>query len=204
MALTQVPQANQTLNQTQAPILNNFAVIDAGFSKNHVEFNNGGATEGMHNAVNYVNQNPGAVSLATGALQSMIYAGSGVLSGESSALFIKGANSLAATVGVEFTAGSPANPGFAIIPLISATTPNGLVIKWFSSTLVTNVNTPVNLNSIGPNYTTLLNVQVSVTGAAGDTNGIYIVSAAPASVVLYRANNAAGPDRTFYLLTIGI
>ena len=52
MALTLVPQVGQNLENTQAPILNNFTVINANFDVDHVEFNSGGDS-GKHKKITF-------------------------------------------------------------------------------------------------------------------------------------------------------
>lgn len=52
MALTLVPQVGQNLENTQAPILSNFTVINANFDVDHVEFNSGGDS-GKHKKITF-------------------------------------------------------------------------------------------------------------------------------------------------------
>lgn len=52
MALTLVPQVGQNLENTQAPILQNFTVINANFDVDHVEFNSGGDS-GKHKKITF-------------------------------------------------------------------------------------------------------------------------------------------------------
>lgn len=55
MALSLVPQSNQTLGQTQAPILGNFTNIDNQYQIDHVEFN-AVSNQGFHNKVTFPRQ----------------------------------------------------------------------------------------------------------------------------------------------------
>ena len=56
MALNNVPLAGQTLGQTQAPINQNFAVIDTAFQVDHEDYNT--TNQGMHNRVSFLTQSP--------------------------------------------------------------------------------------------------------------------------------------------------
>jgi hypothetical protein len=97
---------------------------------------------------------------------------------------------------VAFTEGTNAATGWSWLP-------SGVIMKWFTGNITGGNTANINLNSIGPNYTTLYNVQASVSGTAGDTNALYIQSVAIGAIVLYRANNAAG-SRTYYVTTLGV
>lgn len=148
MALTPVPQSNQTLPQTQNPILVNFQTIDADFSINHVPYNSGGPTEGMHAAVQYANQAATPTNvIPDGGLASMIYAAAGTLTGAASALYYKPANQNDTMKGFEFTAASLTSPGFAM-------TPAGLMIQWGPAHILGSdglTGTQVSFNKTFPN-----------------------------------------------------
>ena len=55
MALNLVPNANQSIGQTQNAILTNFTVIDTTYSNDHVTFN-ALSNQGFHNKVTFVQQ----------------------------------------------------------------------------------------------------------------------------------------------------
>jgi hypothetical protein len=209
MALNPVPQSNQTLGQTQNPILVNFSTLDTTFTVNHIPYNAAGPGAGRHSVVNFVNQMAVPTTVTSPQLNmTTIYAAAPTLGTGMSGLYMKQQAQDNTHDGIEFTAGLPASNGFAIIPVISSTTPNGIVLKWFSGA-TSNVGprtSTIDVNSVGPAYTAVLNIQASVTGQSGDTNALYIQqepnSGNAFMAILYRANNA--PVRTYYLFTIGI
>lgn len=167
-----IPQPNDLLSQSQIQILGNFQGIGTLLSPDT-------------GAVTFPAGGDTATNATTVALYSKIDNGT-------AQLFYRPVNS-----------GTPIDVSYAPNAITGWTyLMSGLLIKWHSAGINGGATDTVNLNAIGPAYTTWVNPQVSITGMAGDTNGIYLQSVAINQIVIYRANNAG--LRTYYLFTIGM
>ena len=180
-----IPAANHLLSQSQAEIQENFAQIQTLVGVNHINF--GAAGSGKHLYL----QLPEHAAPATAVNEAGFYANVGATSTVTELFFRRENNG----VSIAFTEGTNAASGWSRLP-------SGVIMKWFTGGINGGATANVNLNSVGPNYATLYNIQASVTGTAGDTNGLYIQSSTAALVVLYRANDAGA--RTYYVTTLGV
>jgi len=113
--VTTVPGATQRINETQAPIQNNFAAIKTAFDVNHTALDDTVA-QGFHKFLTMPEQ---AATPATAADQVALFSRQGAHSPTASQLCFKKEDG---TV-VEFTAGILAAPGWTRLP-------SGLLLKW--------------------------------------------------------------------------
>jgi hypothetical protein len=134
MALNPVPQPSQSLAQTQSPILNNFALIDAGFSQDHVDFNIPNA--GKHNQVTLPVQAAMPVASANDdIIYAMIPQAPYPLTLINETFIHKQVAGVNQSVDIPFTASilsTNANPGNATNGW--SYLPSGILIKWGSIT----------------------------------------------------------------------
>lgn len=122
MPLNAVPQANQTLAQTQNPILQNFATIDAGFSVNHVELGTAGA--GKHKFLQLPEQIAAPI---TAANEAAFYSAQGATSGVTELIFKRESNPGTVIPMTEFIALSATN-GWTYLP-------SGIILQWGTATM---------------------------------------------------------------------
>jgi hypothetical protein len=173
MALVQVPQANQTLAQTQQPILNNFGAIDAAFQVDHVDYNLG--NQGKHEAIHFVNQQIAPNAPVTIGGEVSLYAAPSILgAGNPPALWYKPQNGNAAINGIDFTtygAGGPNNTGWLRLP-------SGIIMKW-GAVQITNDGTvlqtivyPVNANT--PVFNNVFALQLTPTNPTSGASTINV------------------------------
>lgn len=120
MPLNQVPQANQTLAQTQNPILQNFATINAGFLVNHIELGTAGA--GKHKFL----QLPEIAAPATALDEAGFYANVGATSAVTE-LYFRRENNGASIPMTEMRALS-ATDGWTYLP-------SGIILQWGTATM---------------------------------------------------------------------
>ncbi len=152
MALISVPLAGQTLASSRPDINSNFAVIDAAFAVDHVDYNL--TNQGKHNKVSFPIQNPVPAAQA-GIVQ--LYSQVSAITGQPELVFAHQAGSTAPTAAqiVEFTSAGWANPGWTRLP-------SGILLKWHSGINFASMNTiAINLNTDvpgSPNFTTLFSV----------------------------------------------
>ncbi len=190
MALQQVPQANQTLLQTQNPILTNFVdYIDPAFSQNHVPYGSGPGIQGKHAFLQMPQQTQSPVTLA---LEGGLAVLAGVSSGNPELNWIP-QNSALNAGGIAFTEGIlQAVNGYSRLA-------SGLLIKWGTATWTAQNNATSTLNfptnTVGPAFGTCFQVMATTLGGAptsSDSVNIYI------QVIAITATNftAKGSTRT--------
>lgn len=187
MALQNVPQANQTLNATQAPILTNFTdLIDPAFSQNHVPYGSGVGNQGKHMFLQMPQQ---AGAPATLALEGGLAVLAGATSGNPELNWIpqNSGNPIAFTEGTLATVN-----GWSRLA-------SGLLIKWGTAawTAQNDATTTLNfpMNTVGPAFGTCFQVIVTTLGGvptSANSVNIYI------QVVAIAATNftAKGSTRT--------
>lgn len=165
MAYTLIPNPTDLISQSQAPIQTNFTEIQAAFDVNHVDFDVAGA--GKHNLTQYVKQ---AASPVTVADEMAIYAYKN--GADPLALFVKGPNLDALTLGVDFTNLTAAGTGSY------TKLPSGLMIQAGidrSPALVTNPLTTLPLPVVFP--ASWLSINITVLTPAAPPGNNYMVSA---------------------------
>jgi hypothetical protein len=145
MALNQVPQPGQDLQPTQAPILANFATINAAFLVDHVEY--ALANQGLHNKITMPIQ---AIAPATLAGQTGLYSANGIYG--TPALFFKPQNSPAGTAGIDFTTCTNAVNGWCQLP-------GGTIFAWGNALIIV-PTTIINCDALFTNA--ILNVQLTI------------------------------------------
>src|SRR5271156_5813558 len=199
MALNNVPLAGQTLGQTQAPINQNFSVIDTAFQVDHEDYNT--TNQGMHNRVSLLTQNPVPAPIA-GTVQ--LYSQLSAITAQPELVFAHQAGStapLAAQI-VEFTSAGWANPGWTRLP-------SGILLKWHSgismaslSTLAINLNTDV---AGSPNYSNVFAVFPSTTNPAANYNNIIGIKSIVGVTVTFAQFGVVNPPAglTIAYLAIG-
>ena len=189
--VTTVPGATQRINETQAPIQNNFAAIKTAFDVNHTALDDT-AAQGFHKFLTMPEQ---VVEPATDPHQGALYTAVGAVSGQTELCFRR-----EDSVGV----------GGAIIPFTEGSAsytrlPSGLILRWGvnSWTGVQDAHTC----TTAPYFTHVYAVYMSETNALGYGRFIYFVSATvvPATEVTLRAagKNATGADidvQAYYLI----
>ena len=203
MNLNAVPQATQTLAATQAPILDNFTVIDTAFSVNHADYNT--PNQGFHNLVTFPVQDP-APTPGTG--QVLLYSQESALTDQPELVFARQEGSTApmAVQVTEFTSAGWGNPGWTKLP-------SGILMKWHQG-IPTNFGTPVpiNLNTDvpgSPDYTQLFSVSITTQDTARSYSsniGIATIDydAATFTVSPFYTVNVPGPTVSFGYLAIGM
>lgn len=193
MPLNSVPQANQTLAQTQNPILQNFATINADFLVNHVELGTAGA--GKHKTVTLVNQTNAPTAPVTGALESAIYSAPSLFAPNAPALFIKGQNSGAGVDGLEITYALKSTIGWTYLP-------SGMILQWGTETIASGGST----KAFARTFTTA-NYSVQVTSADPSTNAKVFSNVSAKSTagftVRLRGQNGGDIGGDIYYLAIG-
>lgn len=187
MALNNVPQSGQTLNDTRNPIRTNFSVINAAFLVDHVEYNL--ANQGFHNKVTMPVQ-VAAPAFAAGI--NGIYNLNNATTTKNELYVHKQQD--AGTADIPFTAStlSSSTPGSAASGWTYL--PSGIILQWTNSS--SNV-TPkaVNFPITFPNQ--VLNVQVTARGAST----FYVSSS---TTVLTNVADIGGATNTpFFVFAIG-
>ena len=115
MPLNDVPQATQTLGQTQAPIRTNFQNIAAAFPVDHVDYTLAG--QGKHNKSTYPRQAPDPVTVGT---DMAIFSHLSAATGNTELCIERPAGGPV----YEFTSSNwVANDGWTILP-------SGIILKW--------------------------------------------------------------------------
>ena len=200
MALNNVPLAGQTLGQTQAPINQNFAVIDTAFRVDHEDYNT--TNQGMHNRVSFLTQSPVPTPIV-GTVQ--LYSQLSTFTSQPELVFAHQAGSTAPTAAqiVEFTSAGWANPGWTRLP-------SGILLKWHSGinfTSLSTVTVDLNVDIAGsPNFTTVFSVFNSVTESSANYNTVIGIQSLTGSVVIFSIFGAVRPPAgtTIAYLAIGV
>lgn len=191
MALNNVPQSGQTLNDTRNPIRNNFSTINAAFLVDHIEYNL--ANQGFHNKVTLPAQVPTPLFNGLNGLWSELYA-----------------TTAKPEIWVNTNEVIPANsrqyPMTASVlrsnPVIGNNTngwtylPSGVVMKWGIAT-INNALPVINLNAIGPAFGATFMGQVCAQNAI-NTNA-WIIQLLPASLTM----DCSPTNRPIYWFVIG-
>lgn len=155
MALNNVPQAGQNLQETRDDIRNNFSTIDTAFSVNHVPYNSP-SDQGKHQFVTFPQIASGSVP-AAGAQELIVSNQTNADTGRTE-LYLK----RNAGTPVPITAG--VDTGWSYLP-------SGLLMKWGSVPQFTG-STTINLNANGPAFTTgPFSIQLTGNTATGNTQG---------------------------------
>ena len=170
--LPNIPQAAQRINDTQPLIQTNFTLLNTYFGNNHVAFN-AGADWGKHTVVQFVQQGaePAAFAASEAGLYNLAYGGN-------PEIFVRKG---VAAAGIPMTARSAYTPP---IPGVGATNnwtylPSGLILKFGNASAAVG-GVPVVLNGIGPNYTQVPFVYVTLGAfAAGPAVFPFLLSYAP-------------------------
>ena len=199
MALNNVPLAGQTLGQTQAPINQNFSVIDTAFQVDHEDYNT--TNQGMHNRVSFLAQSPVPTPLS-GIVQ--LYSQVSSITSQPELVFAHQLGSTAPTAAqiVEFTSAGWANPGWTRLP-------SGILLKWHSGISMASLATvTIDLNADiagSPNYTNVYAVFNSTTTATS-YNTIVDITSITGTTVVFGINGVVRPPSGFTIayLAIGI
>ena len=200
MALNNVPLAGQTLGQTQAPINQNFSVIDTAFQVDHEDYNT--VNQGMHNRVSFLTQSPVPTPIA-GIVQ--LYSQLSAITSQPELVFAHQAGSTAPAAAriVEFTSAGWTNPGWTRLP-------SGILLKWHSGigfggsgSVTINVNTDV---PGSPNFTNLLTVQSTTLDNTASYNNVISISIISFPNVTFSKFGGSNPGSsvTIAYLAIGI
>lgn len=190
MALNNVPQPNQTLNQTQNPILQNFNTIDTAFSVNHVAYQ--AADQGKHKFVQMPEQ---GVAPGTAANEAALYAAVGAISAVSELVFRREGNGEE----IPFTEHLRAADGWTYLP-------SGIFIQWLTKDLLaadgsgTLVTFPVSFTAAP------FNIQMTMF-SAGDTQNFVNVVTGTVTLTNFRAKSYTRSgnrsDSHVYIVAIG-
>ena len=200
MALINVPNPGQTLGNSRPSINSNFAVIDAAFQVDHVDYSTSG--QGQHNKVSFPTQNPVPAPQA-GIVQ--LYSQLSALTAQQELVFARQTGSLAPTLAtqiVEFTSAGWSDPGWTRLP-------SGILLKWHSGINMTNMATvtkDLNVDVPGsPGFTTVFSVFNSSTSLAS-YNTIVDIQSIVGTVVIFAINGLVRPPAgyTIAYLAIGI
>ena len=192
--LNQVPQATQTLAQTQNDILVNFSVIDTAFSVNHVPYNDGSGNQGLHQ---FVQMPSGTPTIATGASQIGLYANTGAISGAPELFFQRAG--LAANSGYAITEGLGASPGWTRLP-------SGIILKWKTgNSFGGGSSVTINASSIvGPPLSNIFTILITPISTSLYNNVIAISNITfPSFTVTAQNGSSVASSTTFSFLVIG-
>lgn len=169
--LNSVPQAPQSLGQTQPLIQTNFSVIDAAFSINHVQYNDGSGNQGKHNLVDFPVQSvaPTFAATDTGLFNKVPAAPFPLTTKQETFIHTQhfsGAQDIPMTASILSTSTPTVfSSGWTYLP-------SGLILKWAANISCTGlqvVTFPAGGNI--PAFTTCLTVIPQIAqGGAGDTN----------------------------------
>lgn len=202
MALNNVPLAGQTLGQTQAPINQNFSVIDTAFQVDHEDYNT--TNQGMHNRVSFLAQSPAPTPLA-GIVQ--LYSQVSSITSQPELVFAHQLGSTAPTAAqiVEFTSAGWANPGWTRLP-------SGIMLKWHAGISMASMSTlAINLNADvagSPNFTNVFSVFLTPAnpGSSSKYNTVIVVQSIVGFVVTFAQQGLVNPPSgyTISYLAIGI
>lgn len=197
MALNNVPLSGQTLGQTQAPINQNFSVIDTAFQVDHEDYNT--TNQGAHNKISFLTQSPIPAPQA-GIVQ--MYAQLSALTAQPELVFGRQTGSGSPSP-IEFTSAGWANPGWAMLP-------SGILLKWHSGISMASLSTlAIDLNADvagSPNYTTVFAVFPSTTNPAANYNNIIGIKTIAGTVVTFAQFGLVNPPAglTIAYLSIGM
>lgn len=207
MSLTYVPNSGQNLQQTRDPIRVNWQNIDSTFNVNHAPINSG-VTQGMHQAVNFLNQTNAPTAPVTSGAMTMIYSAPSLIAPNQPALYFKGQNSDTTVNGIDFTssilntAPTDNTKGWARLP-------SGIIMKWGWSTVGINSASAVITFATGgniPDFQFLPVANVSLTcptdGGNMDKN-LFIQLLNNTQIQVYNANKNGGTQKFFYFV-IGV
>jgi hypothetical protein len=197
MALNNVPLSGQTLGQTQAPINQNFSVIDTAFQVDHEDYNT--TNQGAHNRISFLTQSPVPAPQA-GIVQ--MYAQLSAFTSQPELVFGRQIGATGPSL-VEFTSAGWANPGWTRLP-------SGILLKWHSGISMASVSTlAIDLNvDVGgsPNYSTVFAVFNSTTNPAANYNNIIGLKSIVGTVVTFAQFGLVNPPAglTIAYLAIGM
>jgi hypothetical protein len=159
MALNPVPQAAQSLGQTQNDILVNFSTIDTGFSVDHIAFN--APNQGFHQQVTLV---PQATPMVV-APNLLFYSNNDAATAQNEIYIQRPVVGLTIPVTtVPMTEGSVTNGiGYSYLP-------SGVIVQWGNQSIPQNVPTAINLFKA---YTSNTSYQTYVTFRTNFSNSVY-------------------------------
>jgi len=200
MSLNNVPVTGQSLGASRDLINQNFAVINTAFSVNHVQYNDGSGTQGLHQYLQLPTATP---IIATAAAQVGVYSKNGAYSAVPELYFQR--ESLAADSGYAFTESQGASNGWTVLP-------SGIILKWGQSAVFTGVSSganPVVTYPVAagiPVFNNVFQVMLSQRWttnqtAIGSTGFAIFSSSAVDFAVSWNGTNAAGTVLTY--LAIG-
>jgi hypothetical protein len=195
MSLNQVPQSNQTLAQTQAPILNNFITIDQVFGVDHVTFNTFNA--GFHNKV----------TLPVQTMVPMGVAGAGVLYYYNNILYFNNNN----TTPIPITLSNIASVGPSGLANGWTYLPSGFILKWgnlgfIQAGVAKTVNFPtLDAGAIAiPAFPTACVGALAIGTSSGNPNQVIAVQGVTATTItVYNKPISGTPATTVFFWAIG-
>lgn len=127
MALNQVPQPGSSLGSTRNQILNNFSVIDAAFSVNHVPYNDGTGNQGKHAFIQFPVEAsvPGGIIAGDVSLYNKQPASPFPLTGVNELFLVKSDG----VTQIPITASAQSTNGWSYLP-------SGVLMKWGTTTRI--------------------------------------------------------------------
>lgn len=188
MAYQLIPQPTDTLNQSQADILENFTQIQTGFALNHIDFDNGSET-GKHKFI----QMPQQTSAPTTNMTEMALYTKDV-SGTPQ-LFLKTSNNLN-EYNISGLNAPTTSEGWTILP-------SGLRLVWGSFTA--NGSTPAVFPAGLPAFNQIYSVQVSAlrTGGSSDVAAT-IGGISPTTFTVFGTNSQGNMNKNVLVRYIAI
>lgn len=190
--LNNVPVTAQSLGASRDLINQNFSVIDTGFSVNHIQFNDGSGNQGMHAFL----QMPSAVPvIATAVNQIGLYCNTGPISGNPELFFQRPGQ--AANTGYTITERTASSPGWTRLP-------SGILLKWGTQAFTGTPSATVNINAVGPNFGTVLNIQITPFNGAPYNQIIAVTAQTLINFTASSGNGSNIPNTTsIYYFVIG-
>lgn len=179
-----IPGAAQRLKDSQPQIQNNFAEIQTLITANHEDFNT--ANAGKHKFLQMPEQ---VASPTTAVNEGGLFTRQGTTTAVTELAWRRENNG---TV-TEITAGSLGATGWSYLP-------SGLLMKWGAAA---SGSFPINLNLIGPAYTTLYNVQLTVRGG-GTAEYVIVNNATTTAASLGITLGGVGAVTVIYWVTYGV
>lgn len=207
MALNQVPNPNQTLAQTNAPIKQNFATIDSGFSVDHVTFGAGGV--GKHQQITIPDSTPAPTFLA-GEI-GLFNQTAAPTAARPDIWMARGVSAAFPITGYEFNNTASDGRGWTYLP-------SGLKMIWGKASVVgAGSTTTITFNSSAaggvtgfPGFSTVVGsiVMTRIAGGAGNIDGFPVLVNANYHSTLgsfqFRSSSTTTANREFTWMAIGL
>lgn len=207
MALNQVPDPNQTLAQTNAPIKQNFSTIDTGFSVDHVTF--GAVGVGKHKQVTLPDVTASVPAFAAGEMG--LFNQNAVPTSRPDIWMARGVAAAIPITGYNFNNTATDGRGWTYLP-------SGLKMIWGKSSIVgAGSTTTITFNNSAqggvtgfPGFSTVIGsiIMTRIAGGAGNIDGFPVLVNSSYHSTLgsfqFRSSSTTTANREFTWMAIGL